>query len=364
MDSSDCFEHFGYQDFDASCIQLQYPAICPIAGCSTSLIGVQDGRGERPFCPAHGIRLHSNTFVYWNGANRKSEARLRNFRIRPDLARSIALGSVEKAESHRLGYEMSEDALSWNVFVSLAEAGKLRQTALFLTAREVRAEPELYLWGELVDVTGAKRSRFGPLDTVRARLEHDVRKFKTEPDVMLVVEGQLVICIEAKFSSGNPLAYEGAVDAGQKPSDRAGLLYRYFDRSGTETQRSIDRDGMVGALHSQLFRNVAFASEMANGREWHVVNLVSATQWRFRKDSGRYSFTDPESAVQSYLRQDHKQSFTFRTWEGLHKSVIHGVPELAKLDAYLLSKSARYRPAFELNNEFPITTAAEDRYNP
>lgn len=348
MDSSACFQHFGHEDFDAGRVQSQYPAICPIAACSAKPIGIQDGRGERPFCPVHGIRLHSNTFVYWNGTHRKSEARLRNFRIRPDLARAIALGSVEKAESHRLGYEMSEDALSWNVFVGLAEAGKLRQAAQFLTAREVRTDPDLYLWGELVDVKGVKRARFGALDVVRARLEHDVRKFKTEPDVMLVVEGQLVVCIEAKFSSGNPLAYEGVVEAGQKPTDREGLLHRYFDRSRAETQRSIDRDGMVGVLHSQLFRNVVFASDMANGCEWHVVNLVSTTQWKYGKDSGRYSFTNPESEVQSYLRQDRKQCFTFRAWEDLYKTVIHDVPDLAQLDAYVRSKSARYRPAFEL----------------
>jgi len=43
------------------------------------------------------------------------------FIVRCDLAREVALGSAQKAESHRLRYEMSEDALSWNVFVSLAE---------------------------------------------------------------------------------------------------------------------------------------------------------------------------------------------------------------------------------------------------
>lgn len=339
MDAYDCLQHFGHEDFEPSRIQSHYPAGCPIAACSTKLIGIPDGRGERPFCPAHGIRLHSNTFVYWNGAERRSEARLRNFRIRPDLAREVALGSVEKAESHRLGYEMSEDALSW----------KLRQAAQFLTAREVRAEPDLYLWGELVDVKGARRTRFAPLDAVRARLEREVRKFKTEPDVMLVLEGELVISIEAKFSSGNPLAYEGIVEAGQKPADRAGLLRRYVDQSGAETQSFIDPDGMGDVLHSQLFRNVIFASEMASSCDWHVVNLVSKTQWNYGKDSERYSYENPAPAVRPYLRQDHKHCFSFRAWEGLHKTVIRGVPELAKVDTYMRSKSARYRPAFELN---------------
>ncbi len=164
-----------------------------------------------------------------------------------------------------------------------------------------------------------------------------------------MLEGELVISIEAKFSSGNPLAYEGIVDAGQKTPDRAGLLRRYLDQSGAETQSSIDPGGMGDVLHSQLFRNVVFASEMASGCDWHVVNLVSKTQWNYGKDSECYSFGDPASAVRSYLRQDHKNCFSFQTWEGLHKAVIRGVPELAKVDTYMRSKSARYRPAFELN---------------
>lgn len=52
---------------------------------------------------------------------------MRNFIVAQDLVRSVALRKGMKAESHRLGHEMSEDALSWNVFVSLAMAGKLRE---------------------------------------------------------------------------------------------------------------------------------------------------------------------------------------------------------------------------------------------
>lgn len=327
----------------------QYPDGCPIRDCSTALAKIGHGGKTQPFCPTHGIRLHSDTFVYWNGKERENEARLRNFRVRPDFAREIALGSVEKAESHRLGHEMSEDALSWNVFVGLAEAGKLRHAVRFLTGRSVDAEPDLYLWGELIDVKGGRRTRFKPLDTVRERLERRIDRFKTEPDVMLVLDRQLLVCIEAKFGSGNPLAYEGPVKLGQKPVNRAGLLRCYLDQATEKTKAIIDRDAIREPFHSQLFRNVVFACEMADGCTWHVVNLVSRTQWNCQKDSNKYSFVDPKEQVRAYLRDDYRQCFSFATWEELHAALIKPDSDLSSLDVYLRSKSAHYRRAFELD---------------
>ena len=348
-DTSKCFQHFGYENFDLDRVRLRYPHGCPIAACSTPLINIPDSRGERLFCPTHGIRLHSKTFVYWNGVEQKDKARLRNFVIRQDLARDIALRSVEKAESHRLGYEMSEDALSWNVFVGLAEAGKLRHAVRFLTGSNVDAEPSLYLWG--IDVLTGEC--FPPLHAVRDKLEKGIKRFRTEPDVMLVVDGRLVICVEAKFGSGNPLAYDGKVEDDQKPTDRVGLLRRYLDQATADTRRIINREGIGKEFHSQLFRNVIFASEMApqmaNGCDWHVVNLVSETQWNKHCDSNQYSFKDPEPYVRSYLHQDCRQRFSFRTWEELYGALIKGDTALGQLNAYICSKSAHYARAFDLH---------------
>src|SRR5205807_344831 len=132
-------------------------------------------------------RLHSNTFVYWNGDGLEGDARLRNFIVEPDLVRAIALRKGMKAESHRLGYEMSEDALSWNVFVSLAVAGRLRDSGQYLTDRVLRSEPSLYLWGRRIDLRHGDSSLFSELVRVRHLLEKDIRRFPTEPDIMLVV---------------------------------------------------------------------------------------------------------------------------------------------------------------------------------
>jgi hypothetical protein len=305
----------------------------------------------KQFCPTHGIRLHSNTFVYWNGEKRKDDARLRNFRILPELARKIALPSGGKAESHRLGYEMSEDALTWNVFVALAKARKLRHAVKFLTDRDVATEPSLYLWGRLVDVTGSKSAPdyYEPLIEIRNQLEHGINKFRTEPDVMLVLNGRLVICVEAKFGSGNTLAHEGKVKDGEKPVDRAGLLRRYLECAPVETRRIIDRKNIGAIFHGQLFRNIVFASAMAKGCDWHVVNLVSATQWKLRKDSKYYSFVDPEESIRSYLDQNSQQRFGFRTWEGLHSALIKDDAALGQLNTYFCTKSAHYRRAFDID---------------
>lgn len=353
--TSECFQHFGHTDFDKDRIQSEAWERCPVRGCASGLNAIPYGKsGKIAFCAAHGLRLHSTTFVYWNGNQRLDDARLRNFRVRPDLARRLISGKSGKVESHRLGYEMSEDALSWNVFVSLAEAGKLRQALTFLTGRIVESEPRLYLWGKEVDLKGASGERFSPLANVRNMLEKGIGAYKTEPDIMLVVEGQVVVCIEAKFGSGNPLAYDRLLKPGEKPVSRVGLLERYLNNSSPQTQRVIAKDEIGDELHSQLFRNVVFASEMASElgpqADWHVVNLASSTQWKDRPSAKGYSFSNPENKVRCYLSESHRNCFSYRTWEELHRGLIRNDPTLGDLDGYLRSKSAHFLPAFDLSS--------------
>jgi hypothetical protein len=185
-----------------------------------------------------------------------------------------------KAEAHRLGFEMSEDALSWNVFESLAVAGKLRKATQFLTGRTLKSTPDLYLWGRRIHDPDGKHQLYEPLGRVRAKLEPDIHTFVTEPDIMLVAERELVVCIEAKFGSGNPFAHDGTPKEGKKPTSRAGLLARYLGNCTSDRTKSIVRSEKIGpAPRSQLLRNIVFASEMAGKTPWHVVNLVSSTQW-------------------------------------------------------------------------------------
>src|SRR5580693_8341078 len=76
--TSDCLRHFGWDDFDIARLDRK-SGQCPVQGCSSTLMPVPYGRKKRgralPWCPEHGIRLHSNTFTYWNGPDQHDEAR-------------------------------------------------------------------------------------------------------------------------------------------------------------------------------------------------------------------------------------------------------------------------------------------------
>ena len=216
----------------------------------------------------------------------------------------------------------------------------------FLTGHSLRSSPHLYLWGRRIDDPDLRHETYEPLCRVRTKLEQDIRTFVTEPDIMLVAPQELVVCIEAKFGSGNPLAHASAVKEGQKPTSRAELLARYLgDQTSSRTKEIVDSEKIGPAIRSQLFRNIVFASEMAGRTPWHVVNLVSSTQWSGETRNNHQSYQDPTDEVRGYLQSD---CFTFRTWEGLYNAVISGDPDLARLEQYLQTKSAHFKPAFNV----------------
>lgn len=343
--TSDCRLHFGFADFAAHRLGT---AQCPLRDCEATPVEISVRKATRLWCPKHGIRLHSGTFVYWNGPGLQDDSRLRNFIVRHDLVRAIALAKGMKAESHRLGHEMSEDALSWNVFVSLAVAGKLREAAQFLTGRSLRTEPQLYLWGRRIDLRHDDYAPYKALRRVHDALEPDIHRFVTEPDIMLVADREMLICIEAKFGSGNPLAHDSTPKEGAKPTSRAGLLTRYLGDWTSERTKEIVRHEHIGSRpRSQLLRNIVFASEMAGETPWHVVNLVSSTQG-VGPDDERKSYADPTDEVRGYVHPDWQHCFTYRKWEDLHAKLIKDDADLTALDGYLRGKSAHYRRAFDL----------------
>lgn len=342
--ASTCTASYGWEDFDIS--KLAEGCRCPVKDCSEQVTPYP--RKSAQVCSRHGLRLHKNTFAYFNGFSRDERiaASLRNFHFRQDYVREHVIFSGDKAETHRLGHEMSEDAVSWNVFVGLQEAGMLRAVTMFLTGRAVDRDPELYLWGARVG--GGAPSIYPALAAARDKLEKDIRKYRTEPDIMLVIPEKLVVCVEAKFGSANTLASSGATKNDEKPHDVPGLIARYLDAASPCAQSAIDRASIGPKLHSQLFRNVVFATEMAQGRDWHVVNLVSATQWKGRPNSATASFTDPCEDVRRYLASTFKECFSFRTWEALYRELVSKQGRASAVSTYLSSKSAHYRAAFEL----------------
>jgi hypothetical protein len=109
------------------------------------------------------------------------------------------LGQLEgKAETWRLDNENSEDALSFNVFRSLQEAGALAAAVRLLAGIDVTEEPELVVWGRRL---GPASTHLVPeLQAALAELEPWPGQ-KTEPDVILRVPGWGWIFIEAKLAS-------------------------------------------------------------------------------------------------------------------------------------------------------------------
>ncbi|HXX92550.1 MAG TPA: hypothetical protein VEN81_02890, partial [Planctomycetota bacterium] len=339
---------------------------CPVRGCKARLSTAPYRGSPIPWCPRHGIRLHGKpgsrrTFVYWNGPDSDDDSLLRNFPVEREFLETHPLRELGKAESHRLGHENAEDAVTWNVFAGLLAAGCLGRAVTALTGFSPSEAPQLWLWGRRIDLGREFGPLYEPLARLRERLEHDVDPFQTEPDVMILVPKKLLVLVEAKFTSGNSLAVDKQARKGEKPKDQKGLVAKYLP-AGSDPGAIVPQR-IAAPFHGQLFRNVVFAQAMAHepamqGAEWAVVNLVSDTQWkkarksapnsRKRRADPETSFEDPTPAVHSWLREDSRSRFRFSSWERLFEAVIRGTPQLRAVESYLRGKSAHLEKAFVL----------------
>lgn len=341
---------------------LRWPANgdspCPVLGCTVPADKVPSQWGDLPFCPLHRIRIHlgSRTFVYYNGpdALAKRSAALRNIVFERDYFGSRILGNAAKAETHRICHETSEDALTWNVFSRFARAGMLSKLVSSLTKQGVRDEPELYLWGlkvHLNDAPGLQNTSgsvlFPPLAKARIVFEPDITKYLTEPDIMLYVPGQMLLLVEAKFTSGNPIAKaitEGDVP-GEKPKSRSGILQRY--RADALPEGALVVDGAIDPFYSQLYRNVVFAIHMANQLSvpWGVVSLVGESLCHHRREA---EFQDPTPSLQALLPKNSQDRFVFYSWERLYTEHVANTQGLGDLEQYMYNKSAHCTKAFSV----------------
>ena len=321
------------------------PGACPVAGCTAQLGTV--GRRSMPYCPSHRIRIHAKTFVYYHGEDRasKCDATLRNILFEPDFFKERILGNQAKAETHRMGHETSEDALTWNIFTRLARTKQLSSLVHTLTGLAPNQEPELYLWGLKVALDDpAPPAVFPELVAARDTFEKGINKFLTEPDIMLYCPGQVLLLIEAKFTSGNTLALENEpeVPTDEKPKSRDGLLRRYALPEGGQSPPS-----MSGAFYSQLYRNLVFAQHMANklSVQWGLVSLVSEEQCRQRLGA---KYQDPTPFIHSFVPSESRKRFAFYSWEKLYRDHVARNPELHDLAAYMVNKSANTAKAFSI----------------
>lgn len=324
---------------------------CPVSGCNAPLEKVPSQWGEMPFCPLHCIRIHrgSSTFVYYNGSDALSKwtAALRNILFEREYFAAHILGNAGKAETHRICHETSEDALTWNVFARLAKEGILADLVSNLTNRGLKDEPELYLWGLKVCLQDSFASAlFPPVAVARDVFEPDITNYLTEPDIMLYVPGQVLMLVEAKFTSGNPIAKASADDdaLGEKPKSRSGILQRY--RASALPDGALVTDAVIDPFYSQLYRNVVFAIHMANqlGVQWAVVNLVC--EGRFHQGRKESEFMDPTRFIHALLPKNSHNQFASYSWERLYADHVAKAASLGDLAEYMRNKSAYCAKAF------------------
>jgi hypothetical protein len=256
-----------------------------------------------------------------------------------------------KMESGRLCNENSEDALTYNVFTELLANGEaLKKLAGHFLRRKVEEEVELYLWGGKIDLNHQTFTKYAPLEEVRRQLEGDIKRFGTEPDIMLIVPKKAVICIDAKFGSKNPLAVDKVEMEGDKPKKREKLVQRYCTNNAIiDASQIIDCEKLPTLFYEQLFRNIVFAASMAKlegQAEWHVVNLRNQHVMNVKR--GKPESHPVMRNMRSILKPKYKKHFSHLTWEDLFQRTIKGSDEFANLTWYLKKKSLSCARAFNI----------------
>lgn len=305
---------------------------CYVQGCTQILRTPTRGfRGD--VCPEHGIRCHHSSA----GSTYTYHSPQRNVIASPQLFRERIIGHPFKYESHRLGSERSEDAVSWNVFRSLQEAGRLKDLAALITGESLRYEPFLYLWG--ICLTDDVLDPWQLLVEARKRFEGHlpVERPQTEPDIALHLPGKYLILIEAKFTSPNTFYERGPRRDGSSLTFDE-LLTIYHDPALT----ILDHQAALAAhrVPYQLWRNTVFAEWMA--REDHPctkayhVNLVRSG---YEKDTA--------AEFQRLVTENQRDRFHRLTWEQIDQRVGQG-QELSRLRRYLRTKTAGLVKAFNL----------------
>ena len=304
---------------------------CPLRGHDHELPW-QDGDRGRGTVP-HGepaLRFHaSSTYVLVEP--------LDNIIVGRDLVARILAGGTGKAETGRLGNENSEDALSWNVFRSLQEAGALGRVARGLVGADVPDDVELFLWGSRVTATGiepapAIKSALNALEPSRGR--------RTEPDIVLRIAGWGWLVIEAKLNSATPRLKEDRLEQ---------WIERYARPSGGVLDEAALAAADPARIPGQLLRNVALANRLRDTSERsHVVALVPST-----------SRTDLGSLVRPFVAATGPVTFSTATWEMIHDSTGED-PATGPLRDYLRDKSVHLARAFNLPEQDRATTARSD----
>lgn len=305
---------------------------CYVRGCRHELRApTRKIRGD--VCPDHGIRCHCSSA----GATYSYPDARRNIIASADLFAQRIVGHGFKFESHRLGLERSEDAVSWNVFRSLQEAGRLKDIAAAITGEQMPYEPFLYLWG--ICTTEDSLEPWDLLIAARERFENNlpVDRPKTEPDIALFLPGRYLILLEAKFTSPNT----------------------HYQRGPRKNSQSLTLDELLEIYHDPGLGILDYAKAIASRRVFYQLwrNTVFA-EWMARADHQQTkayhvslvrSGCEQESAAEfaGLVSDDYKDRFRRLTWEKISR-LVETDRRLGTLQRYMRSKTAGLRKAFRI----------------
>lgn len=253
-----------------------------------------------------------------------------NFIAGRTLVGEALAGNWDKAESYRLGQEKSEDALTWNVFRSLQEAGELAAMIHALTGIKAAAgEPALYLWGRHIDLHGT--GAWQALANARIQVEPWGGQ-PAEPDCCLHLPGRAWVFFETKF--GTPTATKRSVHTAQA----------WFERYG-KTCPGIFRQNAIlamppGLFPGQLLRNVALALHVRQASE-EVIVIALVRQ----ADS-----SSVDVVAHRCMNDGLDVKIRMATWEQIYNALPQRRP-LDRVRNYFEHKSYRLRPAFSIQGQ-------------
>ncbi len=293
--------------------------ICPVAGCGTQLPERQRGHfvfNPRFCCPEHQIVFSPSTFQY--------EEPERNF-LWGDYYSDL-MNLTSKRESHRLGRDNSEDAVTWNVFRFL-ERERLLIPYLTDLAGMPLTQAKAVFWSHDRETNRP----WQPLWDARRKFEADPSK-GSEPDLIVLTDRCLFI-IEAKLMAKNKTKPSSPVS--QKKYEEGGdgwwMKGKVFCPGAGYVQIAEQEQKY------ELMRFWLLGTWMAGNSDFRLVNLLREND----EDE-----KDIEVRFGKYLADNPKRQFQRTTWEGIYRFIRDKAPqsdEKERILRYFKEKTVGYK---------------------
>jgi len=296
---------------------------CCVRGCEKWLSPYRRGTSDpSAFCSVHGIRMSTSpTYVYRESA--------KNLIVSADLFERL-----DKVERWRIRNEMSDDALTWNVFAAMSKLGGLPSVLEYLQPgigpETSLRDLELYLWGNRISTSGSQF--WSKIHSIRRDLVE--AGIPTEPDIIVRAPGRAIVLVEAKVCAPKSTLPD--------KNERVGDVEQFLDRYQQRAQQPdpLIRGWIVcqqpGRVLEQLCRNVILAQRLAeDGEQPFVVNLT--------RESAEL---DVEERLAPHLNPQRPVGFRRATWEGIYRLPIMRSADALPLKTYLASKTSNLRQAF------------------